>query len=322
MTRPASFILAPEGPFSLARAADVVLRFPPLAHQPRARGGLRLGFVLDGDHRSVAVSLREVDGAVHGTVAGTGRIDVAARQVARILSLDHDATDYPRVAEQDPRLAPVMAALSGLRPVCFTSPYEAACWAVISQRITTAHAARITGELVRAHGEVVLSEGAPVQVFPRPDRLLDVRTVPGLAAVKLERLHGIATATLEGALDADRLRALGDEDAPAALRALAGIGPFWASGIYLRACGVVDVFPDEPRAIAALGELHGLGPTPSARAVAALTDRHRPFRMWVCFLLRVAAARGLIGPGPRPARRSTGAVALARGRAARHDSSP
>jgi hypothetical protein len=42
--------------------------------------------------------------------------------------------------------------------------------------------------------------------------------------------------------------------------------------------------------------LHGLGDRPDPAAVSRLTDLYRPFRMWVCFLLRVAAGRSLI-PG-------------------------
>jgi DNA-3-methyladenine glycosylase II len=287
-----SFILEPRGPFSLARAADVVANFPPLRHQPRVSGGLRLGFVLDGDHASVAVTVQEVGGALHGTISGTDRIDAVARQVARVLSLDHDGTDYAALGEADPRLGDLMRALPGLRPVCFTSPYEAACWAVVSQRITKIQAARAVAELVRARGEVVGIRGEAVAVFPRPDRLLDLRTVAGVSAAKVERLRGIARAALDGELDAERLRRLGDVAGPAALRRLPGIGPFWGSGIYLRACGIADVFPDEPMSIAALGRLHGLGDRPAPSTVARLTDAYRPFRMWVCFLLRVAAARG------------------------------
>ena len=106
----------------------------------------------------------------------------------------------------------------------------------------------------------------------------------------------MAAAALDGLLDADRLRALGPVDGPASVRAIPGIGPFWASGIYLRGCGIVDEFPDEPLSVAALGALHGLGDRPDAEAIAHLTDAYRPYRMWVTFVLRVAANRGAI-PG-------------------------
>lgn len=308
-TKTRTFTLEPLGPFSLARASDVMARFPPYAHQPTSvtlpNGELvvRLGFLLDGELRSVAVTLRARPDTrtIRGEVIGTPRVDVAKKQVERIFGLDVDATEYPAIAKRDPKIAPLMKRFEGLRPVSFTSPYECACWAVISQRITKTQAARIVAELVRAHGEKlrVATLGEPgftddreIGVFPRPDRLLDVRSVPSLPATKLQRLHRIAEAALDGKLDAVAIRDRGPIEGPKSLLELPGIGPFWASGIYLRASGVVDVFADEPLSIAALGQLHGLGDQPSMSDVARLTERYAPFRMWICFLLRVASSRG------------------------------
>ena len=106
----------------------------------------------------------------------------------------------------------------------------------------------------------------------------------------------MAEAALDGVLDVAHLRALGDEAGPESVRSIRGIGPFWSSGIYLRGCGIADVFPNEPLSIAALGHLHGLGDRPDQAMVKQLTDAYAPYRMWVCFLLRVAAGRDLI-PG-------------------------
>ena len=294
-----TFTIEPKGPFSLERSADVINNFPPLRHQQATPQSIVLGFVLDKAYSSVAVGLHQdpTTGVIHGTAHGAqarDRIDTIRNQVARILSLDIDATDYPSIAKRDPKLAKVMREYEGLRPVCFTSPYEAACWAVISQRIQKAQAAKIVAELIRAHGESIPLPHAQVRtsVFPRPDRLLDVSVISGLAPVKLPRLHAIAKAALDGdKLDADTIRDLGPEEGPKSLRSLPGIGSFWASGIYLRACGVADVFPDEPLSIAALGALHGLGDKPSSARLIQITNEYRPFRMWVAFLLRVAAGR-------------------------------
>jgi DNA-3-methyladenine glycosylase II len=298
----AAFSIVPQGPFSLERAREVVLRFPPLRHQPKTGPRrLRLGFILDQTHESVVVELEEraKSGELRGTFAGTTRKDLVVAQIARILSLDHDATAYPDLAYRDPKLRTVLHAFPGLRPVCFTSPYECACWAILSQRITTTQAARIVSELVRAHGEVVRLGEEAVSVFPRPDRLLDVSSIPGVPTPKLDRLHGIANAALAGDLDAEMLRTLGDLEGPLFLRSLPGIGPFWSMGIYLRACGIADVFPDEPLSLAALGELHGLGSEPPRSAVERIVARYRPFRMWIAFLLRVAAARGVVASPPQ-----------------------
>ncbi len=286
--------IRPLGPFSWAAADAVGRNFGPLRHNWQEAGKVRMTFLLDGTFTPVRVDLRFENGALRGEVAGSDDVPMVERQVARIFSLDVDATDYPAVGSRDAAVGRLLEALPGLRPVCFTSPYETATWAVISQRISMRQAAAIKARLIAEHGHPLTLDGIDVRCFPGPERLLQVGAVPGLAAEKVERLHGVARAALAGLLDCDGLRALGDEAGPASVRVIPGIGPFWASGIYLRGCGIQDVFPDEPIAIAALGRLHGLGDEPSQEQVARLVETYSPFRMWVCFLLRVAAGRGLI----------------------------
>jgi DNA-3-methyladenine glycosylase II len=288
--------ITPSGPFSWPAALGMLSGWEPMLRH--ARGGAsvtRLAFPLDGDFRPVAVALRDDGGVLRGDVAGTDRLDAVAAQVARTFSLDHDGTGYPSVGERDPAVGRLMAALPGLRPVCFTSPYEAAAWAVLSGRTSMAQAATTLDALLVEYGHPLRVAGAEVRAFPEPDRLLRATAIRGVGAEKLARLHGVARAALDGRLDAARLRELGDEAGPASLRTIRGIGEFWSQGIYLRGCGIRDAFPVEPLSIAALGHLHGLGDRPSPDAIRRLTEPHRPYRMWVCFLLRVAAGRGLVG---------------------------
>jgi DNA-3-methyladenine glycosylase II len=286
-----------RGSFSWDASLDVVEQFGPIRrHAHGSRDPLRMTFLLDATFEPVGVAIRRLEGGLAVEVAGTTDVTAAVQQVARIFSLDHDGAGFERLADRDPEFGTLQRALPGLRPVNFTSPYECAAWAVISQRISMRQAAAIQDRLIEAHGERMAVAGEEVRAFPTPDALLGIDAVPGLPAEKLVRLHAVAQAALDGLLDVDRLRALGDDAGPESLRAIRGIGPFWASGIYLRACGIVDVFPAEPIALAALGTLHDLGDHPSAADVERLTDAYRPFRMWACFLLRVAANRGLI-PG-------------------------
>lgn len=296
-----TFTIRPSGPFSWGTATDMARHFPPVARHwrdsaPNEATPVRLAFPLDGDFAPVAVALWWETDALHGEVAGTDDVAAVRDQVARMFSLDHDGAGYPAVGVRDPQVGRLMQLLPGLRPVCFSSPYETAAWAIISQRIGTAQAARIQDGLVEQGGTRISVAGGEGRSFPTPQALLGVERIDGLAAVKLDRLHGVARAALDGRLDAGTLRQMGPADAQAELRRIPGIGPFWASGIYLRGCGIVDEFPDEPLSIAALGQLHGLGDQPDPVAVAAITDRYEPYRMWVGVLLRVAAARGMI-PG-------------------------
>jgi DNA-3-methyladenine glycosylase II len=290
--------IEPVGPFSWQLATDFATSWAALRHQvARAGGGVALSFLSDRTFTPVGVGLDQRNGGIHAQIAepaaAQGDVATVVRQAARIFSLDHDATSYPAAGRRDPAVGKLMEILPGLRPLNFSSPYECAVWAVLSQRINQNQAASIKRQLIAAHGTTFDVGGVEVGCVPAPDELLAVKTFPGIPALKIERLHGVARAALEGALDPDRLISLGDA-APAALRVIPGIGPFWSQGIYMRSCSVADVWPVEPLANAALGALHGLGDQPSAEDIARLTDVYRPWRTWVCVLLRFAAGRGIV----------------------------
>lgn len=286
-----TFTIRPQGPFSWETMADTWFSNwqPVKRHRPEVGTPIRLAFPLDGTFEPAAVSLTWRAGELHGEIAGSADLDSVRRQVARIFSLDFDATTYPEIAEGDPALRSVMDRFRGLRPLLFTSPYECAAWGIISQGISMRQAAALQHRLLEEHGDRLRLDGGEVIAFPTPARLLEIRSVPGLAAVKVERLHGVAAAALAGKLDPYRLRELGEEAGPESVRAIPGIGPFWSSAIYLRAAGVTDVFPSEPKSIAALAALKGLDHLPSRAELEALVEPYRPWRMWACVLLRVAA---------------------------------
>jgi len=197
--------------------------------------------------------------------------------------------------------AGLMADHPGLRPVCFHSPYEAAAWSVIGQRLRMTQAAAIKARLAEQHGRRVHIAGQTLHAFPEPETLRAITNVPGLTGVKLERLHALAEAAAAGELDAARMRAMPADDALAALRALPGIGPFSAELILIRGAGHPDVFPHHERRLrAAIADEDGLGETHSGdtRRLAEIADRWRPYRSWVALLLRARAAAQNAQAGP------------------------
>lgn len=270
----------------------------PVAHFPRRDGVVTIAFGLDGSFAPVGAQLRLEGDALLGRVSTGSDVDAVERQVARMLSLDVDATDYPLVGRRDPVVGRIMRAHPGLRPVLFPSPYEAAVWAVISQRIAQRQAARVKAEVSEAHGDIVNADGEALRTLPPPRALLSIGTTRGLSAEKIERLHAVAQAAIDGVLDAERLRAMGYEAALRTLQEIRGIGPFWSAGIYLRACGVTEPFPaDEPRTLRALADAHGLRDVPTGADLESIVARFKPFGMWISVLLRVAANRGTMGEG-------------------------
>ena len=197
--------IEPRGPFSWDAANDVGRNFGPVRHNWQEAGAVRMTLLLDGSFEPVGVDLRFEDGALRGEVAGTDDIGAVERQVARVFSLDVDGSGYLEVGRHEPRVGRLMEALPGLRPVCFTSTYETAAWAVTSQRISMKQAAAIKGRLIAEHGHPLTLGGVERRCFPSPERLLEVGSVPGLASEKLERLHGHARHALNRLRECHRL---------------------------------------------------------------------------------------------------------------------
>jgi DNA-3-methyladenine glycosylase II len=292
-----TFEVEPRGPFSLEAARTFAGGFAAgIGGGETSGGGIAMAFPVEGWQGSVAVDVRQLpSGIVQCRFDGSGEVDDVRKQVARCLSLDHDGTGWPAVGERDPVIGRLQASHGHLRPVCFYSAYEAVTSFVIGQRIARRQSARIKAWLGEELGDHVPLDGATYTAFPRPQRLLELATAPGLNQEKVTRLHGLAEAALDGRLDTERLRSLPMDDALAELRTLRGVGGFSAEGTLLRGCGVVDELPHDPLSRDVIGDLYGLGGPPNEEALASITDRWRPYRMWATVLLRVGWERSSPG---------------------------
>jgi len=283
--------IEPKGPFSLEEAAT--FGFGQREAAPYD-GVMRLAFCLDGYRGHAGAEVRQDERGVHLTITGDDDVDIDAvrRQVARVLSLDHDGDEFTAIGERDPVIKRLQAVAPGLRPPLFYSPYEAAAWSVLSARRSATQAAGVRRRLSEEHGATFTLAGEPLAALPTPAQLLDVGRFPGIDETRLRRLHGVATAAFDGRLDADRLRAMGPDAAMAELRTLDGIGPFYSSLIVVRGTGFADVLPtNEPKLLALVAQLYGLPGPPSPEQLTSIAEPWRPLRTWAAVLIRAAAPR-------------------------------
>ena len=255
-------------------------------------GMMRMAFRLDGDlETACGVEVRQSGDHLDLRIHGSGDPDVAARQVARVLSCDHDGDAFAELGRRDPVIGRLQAVAPGLRPPLFYSPYEAAVWSVLSARRPRQQAIPLRERLNQAYGESLELAGQSVTVLPSPSALARVEAVQGLPHDRVPRLHAIAAAAVAGDLDIDRLVALGPEQAAVQVQRLPGIGPFYSALIVVRACGFTDVLPvDEPRSRALVERLYGLDGM-SDEQYSALAEHWRPFRTWATVLIRAASGR-------------------------------
>jgi len=195
---------APFG-LQLSAAAEFYAGFAPMGGAAQRRDEqLQLVFRLDGTFEAVSV--------------------IALQHGAR-LRLDVDGYAWAAVGEADPALGAAKRQFPGFFTAGFPSPYEAGVGGVLSHRTSVKRAAAVRRTLSEAHGEEV----GGLFVLPSPAQLLDVKAFPGIATKKLEVLHGLARAAVDGTLDAERLRTLSTEFALRQLEQLHGVGPWTAN---------------------------------------------------------------------------------------------
>ncbi|MFI5592508.1 DNA-3-methyladenine glycosylase family protein [Amycolatopsis sp. NPDC051758] len=283
--------IAVRGGFDLAAAARFLTGFGP-AGRPEAEaepGALRVAFPLDGQWTPMGAVLRqrspgEVAVEVHGPAEHT---DAVVAQVRRMCSLDVDGTAFPDAGHRDPVVSLLQGLHPGLRPVLFSSPYEAACWAVLSHRVWMTQAVRLRRRLTERHGTEVDVGGVTLASFPPPAVLAKLEYLPGLTGRKVQWLRGIAEAAAAGVLDAAALRAKPPEEALKELQLLPGIGRFSAELILIRGAGHPDVFPrGESRLHEIMRDAYHL-PDAEVGELTEIAEAWAPFRSWVSFLFRV-----------------------------------
>ena len=257
-------------------------------------GVMRMAFCLDGDYeRQVGVEAKQLGSRLEVLMQPAGdplsgaEVGVLGKQVARVISLDHDGEAFHQLCLADPVLEKVHARAPGFRPALFYSPYEAALWSIISARRARTQGITLRARMSEMYGAGFDLSGIRTLCVPTPSAVLEMESVPGLPADRLPRLHAVAEAAQRGELDAERLRSMPPEDAQAELQRMPGIGPFYSSLIVIRACGHADA-PSlgEPRSRAAIQAAYGVDHELSDAELLALAETWRPFRTWVTVMMR------------------------------------
>jgi DNA-3-methyladenine glycosylase II len=288
--------MTPRGPFDLAFQNRYFNGWPTLP----GTHTVVMSFPVEGWHGSAAVTLQQRGDEVDVRVVGPPAVaERAEAQALAAISLDVDGTPWPEIGRRNRMLGELQQQYRSLRPTMFHSPYEAAAAFVIGHRISMVQSRRIRQRLAEESGAAIEVEGNVFPAFPDPEALLGIGSIAGLAANKVERLHGVARAALDGLLDRERLRSMQPAEATAELRTIPGIGPFFAEAILLRGAGLPDAFPTDEISRRGVQRALELDSPPEPAELDRLTSEWRPLRMWAIVLLHLH----LIESGDVPARR-------------------
>lgn len=263
--------IEPTPPFSFAQSMRFLDGFAPCAGDHACRpdalltGGYADGApfvttvrpVADDDASEPSLTSSPTMALEFEWLEGRGAPAAVERWVRSFLSLDDDLRPLYETAEEDDAFAPVVESLYGLHHVRFATPFEAACWAALSQRTPMSVATSLKRGIVDAAGRTEERSGHEVALFPTPERVLASEAAVR-DAIGHDRKERTVLEAAEAFAAAD-LAELGDDELRERLADVWGFGPWSSEFVALRGFGRLATVPHTERRLAsAVGELYGL----------------------------------------------------------------
>lgn len=158
------------------------------------------------------------------------------------LGLDDDLKPFCEMGSKDPKFVPVLDKLHGLHQVKFLTPFEAAAWAVLSQRISIKVARRMKNKLSDAIGDSIQIEGIDYRAFPsaRQVKNLGVENLVSIIGNERKSEYLIAVANAFDMVDENFLKCGNLEVVKEWLMNIRGIGEWSAHLELIRGLGRME----------------------------------------------------------------------------------
>ncbi|MCW3492233.1 AlkA N-terminal domain-containing protein [Microbacterium sp. SSM24] len=218
----------------------------------------------------------------------------------RLFDLDADPLAIDDALSRQPELAPLVAAVPGMRVPGAADPHEMLVRAMVGQQITVVAARTALSALTAELGEQVDGFEGTTRLFPSMAAIADrgAEVLRGPAA-RIRSIVGAAAALADGSLTLTP----GDDggEQREALLAMPGIGPWTADYVRMRVLGDPDVFLPGDVAVRSGAAASGIPSEP--RALTDWAARTAPWRSYFTAHLWRA-----VPPKPPRARRAAASV--------------
>ena len=175
------------------------------------------------------------------------------------LSVADDLRPFYAVAEGDAAFAPVARAWRGYHQAKFLTPFENACWAVLSQRAPLPVARAMKERIVARHGAALTVEGERFTAFPAPEDLLSVSPDDLRELLHNSRKADYLGAVIEAwqTVDEEWLRTGPYDAVERWLRGIRGVGAWSASFVLIRGLGRMERVALDDALVRAATHLYG-----------------------------------------------------------------
>jgi DNA-3-methyladenine glycosylase II len=249
----------PKSPFDFSKSLDFIGMFAPSEGELKVSG---LSFTRAINHENQTVAFRlENEGTVlepvlSCTLYSPEEIDEKMKyalldRIRFYLSLDDDLKPFYNLGSKDPKFAPLLEELYGLHQVKFLTPFEAAAWAVLSQRISMKVAHKMKNKLTEAVGDSIQVEEVDYKTFPSARQVINLGVENLVSIIKNERKseYLIAVAEAFDRVDENFLRHGNIEEVKEWLLNIRGIGEWSAHLELIRGLGRMEELSEQDQTL-------------------------------------------------------------------------
>jgi DNA-3-methyladenine glycosylase II len=290
--------IRPVAPFDFDQAIDFIVTFPPM-HGEQVVSEKSLTRAAWASQTPVAFRL-----SATGTVEEPGLLyelhadeplddaDVAGivRRIEVYLSVYDDLRRLYELIDSDPPFAAVKRELYGYHQVKFLTPFENACWTILSQRNLLGVAQRMKRSMIEEFSAAVELDDREFWPFPGAKTVVQA-SVEDLTRLlrnsrRAEYIHGAAVAFSQ--VDEAFLREGSYDEVSRWLRAIPGVGVWSAAFVMIRSLGRMERIPYGDQTLMRIaGKVYGAGKPLSAEEVQRLADHYGDLQGYWAHYLRV-----------------------------------
>ncbi len=217
-------------------------------------------------------------------------VNAVVERITFFLSLNDDLLSFYRIGREDADFTPIIEHLYGYHQVKFLTPFENACWAVLTQRNPMKMAQKTKQALIEKYGNHLEVHGNVYWAFPEPIQIAVVDYDEILSVIRNDRRaeYLIAIARAFSEVDEEFLKTAADEEVEAWLRNIKGIGEWSATFIMIRGLGRMEYVPlTETRLLEAASKVYGHGKELGREELKRLADRYGYWQGYWAHYLRV-----------------------------------
>lgn len=216
----------------------------------------------------------------------------AVDRITFFLSLDDDLRPFYEIGYEDKDFVPILQEMYGYHQVKFLTPFENACWAVLTQRNPMNMSQRMKKSLIEAYGGSITIDGTSYTAFPVATRMEPVSEDTLTGVVRNARKAEYLVAVIKAFTDVDELflRTGNYAEVEAWLRSIRGFGEWSASFVMVRGLGRMEQFTvNEKATLAAASRLYGHGKDLTRTEIVRIAEQYGQYKGYWGHYLRVGS---------------------------------